>query len=196
MLPVVHSTLIHSLILRFGCLAPATELRGWRQLRNNQMSPLQPLPHCWALWAACSQCAGESMLPQVSAALWVINYLSCTLFSFLAYVHFPESRLCHSLTFQTSLFSFMQRAGFCQASTFIFRLSFKNKESPLIPFCLVIPQSRRKLLPKLVQKDCQPQSSSPAACGEICISGSWEQPQCRQHSPQKMFLFISARECL
>lgn len=68
---------------------------------------------------------------------------------------------------------FMQRAGFCQASTFIFRLSFKNKESTLIPFCLVIPQSRRKLLPKLVQKGCQPQSSSPAACGEICISASW-----------------------
>lgn len=109
---------------------------------------------------------------------------------------FPTEMIMSLINLPDLFIFFMQRAGFCQASTFIFRLSFKNKESPLIPFCLVIPESRRKLLPKLVQKGCQPQSSSPAACGEICISASWEKAQCRQRLPQKVFLFISESECL
>lgn len=85
----------------------------------------------------------------------------------------PRELIMSLINLPDLLIFFIQRGSFCQASTFVFRLSCKNKESPLIPFCLVTPESRRKLLPKLVQKGCQPQRASPAACGGICISASW-----------------------
>ena len=117
---------------------------------------------CWGIHAATGEC------------YTVGNQLSQLHIVFIPCLYaFPRELIMSLINLPDLFIFFMQRAGFCQASMFIFRLSFKNKESPLIPFCLVIPESRRKLLPKLVQKGCQPQSSSPAACGEICISASW-----------------------
>lgn len=152
---------------------PVFLLWTWQRCWGSQLSLLQALPHrqapmssvqsvCWGIHAATGECnTVGNQLSQLH-----IVFIPCLCL-------FPRELIMSLINLPDLFIFFMQRAGFCQASTFIFRLSFKNKESPLIPFCLVIPESRRKLLPKLVQKGCQLQSSSPAACGEICISASW-----------------------